>query len=228
MQVVGNPNTPGLSISNYALPHRITAVVATNFEYAKNFRTSVSFFYSGNSGQRFTYLVNGDLNNDGRFGNDLAYVPRNASEIRFVDFLNSNGTVRYTAAEQAAAFESFIGSNDYLSSRRGDYTERNAVSTPWKHALDMRIAQDLFVGDGNNRHTLQVTFDVFNLTNLIDRGWGRQSAVSNQAYNLLSTINRTRAGVPEKGYNYSIGQTPWNPTFASRFQGQLGLRYSFN
>jgi hypothetical protein len=228
VQVVGNSNTPGLAISNYALPHRITAVVATNFEYAKNFRTSVSFFYAGNSGQRFTYLVNGDLNNDGRFGNDLAYVPRNASEIRFVDFLNSNGTVRYTAAEQSAAFEAFISNNDYLSNRRGDYTERNAVSTPWEHVLDMRIAQDFFVGTGKNRHTLQVTFDVFNFTNLISRGWDRQFAVSNQAYNLLSTVNRTRAGVPEKGYNYSIGQTPWNPTFASRFQGQLGLRYSFN
>lgn len=228
VQVVGNSNRHPLAISNFSLPHRVTAIVSANFDYAKHFRTSVSMFYAGNSGQRFTYLVNGDLNNDGRFGNDLMYVPRNGSEITFVDFLNSNGTVRYTAAEQAAAFEQFIAGDKYLSKRRGDYTERNAVSTPWEHVLDLRVAQDFYIMAGKTRHNLQLTFDVFNFTNLLNRDWGRQWSVSNQAYNLLTTVSRTRNGAPEKGYNYSIGQTPWNYTFGSRFQGQLGIRYSFN
>lgn len=228
VQVVGNPNNPQLAISNYALPHRITAVLSTNFEYAKYFRTSFSLFYAGNSGTRFTYLVNGDLNNDGRFGNDLLYVPRNASEINFVDFLNANGTVRFTAAQQAAAFQRFIDEDKYLSTRRGQYTERNASSTPWEHVIDARLAQDFFVGKGKNRHTLQVTFDVFNFTNLLNRDWGRQYAVTNQAYSVLTTVTRGTGAAQVKGYTFNVGQTPWNPTFASRFQGQLGVRYSLN
>lgn len=228
VQVVGNPNNPNLAISNFALPHRITAVLSTNFEYAKHLRTSLSFFYAGNSGQRFTYLVNGDLNSDGRFGNDLLYVPRNASEVRFVDFLNANGTVRFTAAQQAEAFQAFIDGDKYLSKRRGQYTERNAASTPWEHVVDMRIAQDFFVGRGQNRHTLQVTFDVFNFTNLLNRGWGRQYFVTNQAYSLLTTVTRGTGPAQVKGYTFNVGQEPWNPSFASRFQGQLGIRYSFN
>lgn len=226
VQVVGDPNNPALATSSYALTHRITGIVSVNLNYTKYLRTSVALFYAGNSGQRFTYLVNGDLNSDGRFGNDLMYVPANPGEINFVDMLNRDNTVRLTAAEQAEAFEDYIENDKYLSSRRGDYTERNGSSTPWEHVVDMRIAQDFFITRGETRHTLQVTFDVFNLTNLINSNWGRQYAVNNQAYSILTTVNRSGGTV--KGYNFTPGRTPWAHTFASRFQGQLGLRYSFN
>jgi outer membrane receptor protein involved in Fe transport len=226
VQVVGDPNNPSLATSNYALTHRFTSVLSFNVNYAKYLKTTLSFFYEGNSGRKFTYLVNGDLNSDGRFGNDLLYVPRNTSEITFVDFLNSNGTVRYTAAQQAAAFEELIANNKYLNNRRGNYTERNALSTPWEHVVDMRLAQDFTINTGGQKHALQFTFDVFNFTNLLNKNWGRQNAVSNQAYNLLTTVSRSSGAV--KGYNYSIGQQPWSPIFGSRFQGQLGVRYSFN
>jgi hypothetical protein len=231
VQVVGDPNNPPLSVSNYALTHRITGVLTTNINYAKNLRTSVSLFYSGNSGQRLTYVTNGDLNSDGNFGNDLVYIPRNASEIKFVDFLqtaNNVTSVRYTAAQQAEAFDAFVNNDKYLSKRRGTYTERNGSSTPWEHVVDMRLAQDFTVNTGGSKHTLQVTFDVFNFTNLINNEWGRQYFVTNQAYNLLQTINRTTGNFIGKGYNFAIGQEPWGLSFGSRFQGQLGLRYSFN
>jgi hypothetical protein len=228
VQVVGNPNNPPLAVSNYALNHRITGVLTTNLNYTKFLRTSLSFFYVGKSGSKFTYVTNGDLNSDGRFGNDLIYVPRNASEIRFVDQLSNATTVRTTAAEQAAAFQAYLDNDKYLSKRRGMYTERNGAATPWEHVVDMRIAQDFFINTGGSKHTLQVTFDVFNFTNLIKNDWGRQYFVSNQAYNLLTTVNRTSGNFQGKGYNFSVGQTPWNTSFSSRFQGQLGLRYSFN
>lgn len=222
VQVPGDPNNPPLTVSSYALPHRITGIFSYNISYAKSLRTSVAVFYTGNSGQRFTYLTNVDLNSDGRTGNDLIYVPNNSSEITFVDILNSDNTVRFSAAQQAAAFDEFINNDKHLSKRRGQYSERNGASTPWEHVLDMRIAQDFFVTRGENRHTLQVTFDIFNLTNLINRDWGRQFSVNNQAYTVLT---RPRSG---KGYNFTPGQIPWSPSFGSRFQGQLGLRYSFN
>lgn len=229
VQVVGDPNNPPLSVSNYALTHRVIGILSLNFEYAKYLRSTLSFFYSGNSGSRLTYLVNGDLNSDGRFNNDLLYVPKNASEIKFVDFLNSNNTaVRFTAAEQAAAFESYISSNKYLNQRRGNYAERNGSSSPWEHVIDMRFAQDFFITTGETKHTLQFTFDVFNFTNLLSKKWGRQYAVSNQAFNILTAINRTSGAFAGKGYNYTVGQAPWNITFGSRFQGQIGLRYTFN
>ena len=230
VQVVGNPNDPQLATSNYALTHRITAMLAANFNYAKNFKTSIALFYAGNSGSKYTYLVNGDLNSDGRFGNDLLYVPRDANEIKFIDFLNSDNTIRYTAQQQSDAFLKFIDNDKYLKTRKGMYTERNQNNTPWEHVIDARLTQDFIMTIGGDKHNLQLTFDIFNLTNLISDKWGRQFTVGNQAYNVLSSLNRTTGPVASrgKGYNFSIGQTPWNLRFESRFQGQLGIRYSFN
>ena len=132
-----------------------------------------------NSGSVFTYLVNGDLNSDGRFGNDLLYVPANQSQIKFVDQVNSaNSAVVQTAAQQAAAFEAFIDNDKYLSKRKGAYTERNGRATPWEHIIDARLTQDFIVKTGNKNHNLQLTFDVFNLTNLINKDWGRNYSVS--------------------------------------------------
>lgn len=230
VQVVGDPNNPQLANSNYLLKHRITGVFSYNISYSKYFKTSIAFFYNGNSGQAFTYLVNGDINSDGRFGNDLLYVPADPSQIRFIDRLNAAGTaVVSTAAQQAAAFEQFIANDSYLSKRRGMYTERNGSSTPWEHIVDARIAQDFILTLGDKKHSFQVTFDIFNLTNLLNNDWGRQYSVGNQAYQVLQTFNRTTGIAPQgKGYNFTIGQDPWSTNFGSRWQGQLGLRYSFN
>ncbi len=228
VQVVGDPNNPQLATSNYQLKHRYTAILAYNVDYGKNFRTTVSFFYNGNSGQPFTYLVNGDLNSDGRFGNDLIYVPANSSEIKFADRLNSaNNAVVATAAQQAAAFEAFINGSKYLSSRKGKYAERNGEHTPWEHVIDAKIAQDFVVKTGNSKHNLQLTFDIFNLTNLLNKSWGRQYFVSNQAYNVLTSVNRTSGAFIGKGFNFTPGK-PWTTAFGSRWQGQLGIRYTFN
>lgn len=230
VQVVGNPNAAPLATSNYEMKHRFTGIVALNFDYAKFFRTSVSFFYQGISGQPFTYVINGDLNSDGRFGNDLLYVPRDASEINFIEFLDRSNNVVYTRQQQQDAFQAFIDNDKYLSKLRGGYTERNGRSTPWEHVIDARIAQDFYVMTGGKKHTLQVTFDIFNFTNLLNKEWGRQFFVTNQAYNILTTINRTSGPVAYqgKGYNFAVGARPWTMGFASRWQGQIGLRYTFN
>ena len=231
VQVVGDPNNPGLANSNYLLKHRITGMVSYSFQYARIFKTSIGLFYNGNSGSPFTYLVNGDLNSDGRFGNDLLYVPADQSQIKFVDQVNSsNTTVVQTAAQQAAAFQAYIGKDKYLSKVRGSYSERNGSSTPWEHIIDARLTQDFIVTAGGKKHTLQLTFDVFNLTNLINNDWGRQYSVGNQAYTILSTVNnRTSGPSPGQGVGYNFtARDPWTLNFGSRWQGQVGVRYTFN
>ena len=229
VQVVGNPNDPKLSISNYELRHRITGVVSANVNYAKHFKTTFSLFYEGNSGQPFTYLVNGDINSDGNFGNDLVYVPADPGQIKFVDLLNTAGTtVVATAAQQSASFDEFITNDKYLKKRRGNYTERNGRSTPFTHIIDARISQDFYIMAGGKKHDLQFSFDIFNLTNLLNKEWGRQYSVANQSYNLLSTINRTSGPFAGKGYNFNRNAVPWSLNFGSRWQGQVGVRYTFD
>lgn len=206
-------------------------MVSYSFQYARIFKTSIGLFYNGNSGSPFTYLVNGDLNSDGRFGNDLLYVPADQSQIKFVDQVNSsNTTVVQTAAQQAAAFQAYIGKDKYLSKVRGSYSERNGSSTPWEHIIDARLTQDFIVTAGGKKHTLQLTFDVFNLTNLINKDWGRNYSVTNQAYSILSTVsNRTSGPAAGQGVGYNFtARDPWTLNFGSRWQGQFGVRYTFN
>ncbi len=226
VQVVGNPNNPGLTTSNYQMKHRFTGVLSFIFNYAKQHKTTLSFFYSGTSGTPFTYLVNGDLNSDGRFGNDLLYVPGDLAEIKFVDRI-SGSTVLATAAQQAADFMNFVNTDPYLRTRKGKYAERNGATTPWEHVVDMRLAQDFTMDIKGNKHNFQLTFDIFNLTNLLNRFWGRQYFVSNQAYTILSTVNRTSGQFAGKGYNFTPG-SPYTMSFGSRWQGQVGIRYTFN
>lgn len=230
VQVVGDPNNAGLANSNYLQNHRIIAVVSYSIAYAKHFRTSLGLFYTGRSGTPFTFLVNGDLNADFRFGNDLLYITTDPSQIKFVDQVNAaNTAILQTAAQQSALFENFIANDDYLSKRRGGYSERNGSNTPWEHVVDARLTQDFYVMTGSKRHTLQLTFDIFNLTNLINNDWGRQYSVGNQAYSILAVINnRTTGPSPgqQQGYNF-VDRDPWTTNFGSRWQGQFGIRYLF-
>ena len=227
VQVVGDPNRPALATSAHEMRHRFTGLFSVSVPYAKYFKTTISFFYEGNSGRPFTYLVNGDLNSDGRNENDLLYVPADPSQINFIDRVNSAGTVIATAAQQAADFEAFINGDKYLSGRRGQYTERNGRSTPWEHVIDARIAQDFYVNVKGKKHDLQVTLDILNLTNLINKDWGRQYTITDQAYTILTAVNRTTGANPGTGYNFT-NRIPWSATFGSRWQGQIGIRYSFN
>ena len=224
-QIVNNPNDPQLSYSRFDIRHRVIATGGYTFRWGDNFATGISLFYQGQSGLPFTYLYDGDLNRDGNFGNDLIYVPRNQDEINLVPFTSSGTT--FTPDEQWAALDAFIARDDYLDERRGQYAERNAARMPWTHQWDVRVLQDFYINAGDQKHTFQITFDVFNVGNLLNKDWGRQYFVSNSANEIIRFAGFSSAGVPTYTFNpnnqaYNIAQ------FDSRWQGQLGLRYIFN
>jgi len=225
VQVVTNPNNPDLTISNYNIQHRIIGSLGYNISYGRNklFSTGVSLFYAGVSGQPFTYLYNGDLNGDGAFSNDLLYVPKSASEINLVDLKNRAGEVIATPAQQWEALNQYIDGDKYLNSKRGQYVERNGSSLPWQHQFDLRITQDLGAMIKGSKNRLQLTFDVFNVGNLLNKKWGRNNFVNNQALTLISyNSGGYTFSAPTDNKPYAISD------LASRWQGQIGIRYIFN
>ncbi|WP_299819431.1 carboxypeptidase regulatory-like domain-containing protein [uncultured Pontibacter sp.] len=224
-QIINNPNNPELAYARFDVRHRIVGTSGYTFRYANNFATGISLFYQGQSGLPITYVYNQDLNRDGNFANDLIYVPRDQSEINLVP-LTVSGTT-YSPDEQWDALNAFIERDDYLSDRRGQYAERYAGRMPWTHQFDLRLLQDFYLNVGENRHTLQITFDIFNVGNLLNRDWGRQYFVNNNANEIIRFAGRNTAGQPTFTFNpnnraYNISQ------FDSRWQGQLGVRYIFN
>ncbi|WP_018479856.1 TonB-dependent receptor [Pontibacter roseus] len=225
-QIVNDPNNPELSYSRFDIRHRIIGSGGYTFRYANNFATGISLFYQGQSGAPFTYLYAQDLNGDGNFGNDLMYVPRNQGEILLVPL--TVGTTIISPEEQWAALDAFISDDDYLDDRRGDYAERNGARMPWTHQWDLRLFQDFYINAGEARHTLQLTFDVFNVGNLLNREWGRQYFVTNSANEIVRYAGRDDfTGQPTFTFNPNNRAYNISP-FDSRWQGQVGIRYIFN
>jgi hypothetical protein len=206
--------------------------------------TSVTVFYEGLSGQPLTYIYgNGrDVNNDGNNSNDLFYVPTDVRDLNQIRLTQTPRTPATPTTQQGPAdprsiaeiqnqLDAFIENDPYLRSHRGQVVERFAARLPWTHQVDIRVAQDFNFMAGGKKNTLQVTFDIQNLGNLLNQNWGRQYVVANNAVELLRA-ETTGAGVqPTFSFPANFATTNRSYDFApflSRWQGQLGVRYSFN
>jgi hypothetical protein len=61
------------------------------------------------------------------------FVPKKASDLRFVPIsqnLGGSSIVLYTEAQQQEAFDKFIDQDAYLSTKRGQYVDRNENLLP--------------------------------------------------------------------------------------------------
>jgi hypothetical protein len=226
---VNGPNNISASTSIYDLGHRISGYVTYRKEYFKGIgATQVSLFYNGQSGAPFSYIYNGDLNNDGT-SNDLMYVPKDQNDIVLVP---TTGTNAISAADQWTALNAYIESDPYLRTRRGQYAERNMARTPFQHLFDFRILQDIAVKVGNTTNKLQLSFDILNVGNLINEDWGRVYTTSFNAFSLISYNSLAADGKTPRFQYTGGGQTNGKPysasDFSSRYRAQFGVRYIFN
>ena len=224
-------NFPSVGRSTFDAASRITAFVSYKKEYGGNFATGISLFYNGQSGQPYTYVYSApfsDVSNNAGY-NDLLYVPANQNDITFIDQTDGDGNVTVTAAQQAAAFDSFISNNDYLSGRRGQFVEQNRVRTPFEHVIDLKVVQDFFIRSGQTKHNLQVSLDIFNFTNMLNKDWGRRYFVGGNTFPLLTSViddNDALQGFQfnDPGDTFDIVQAGTN---SARWNAQFGIRYSF-
>lgn len=236
-QVSVDPNANVLSYSNFLQKHRIIGSLNYRKEYLGFMATSVGMFYELAPSGRFSYTYSGDMNGDnsGGGGNDLIYIPRDQSEIILQDitFTGTPAPAPYTAAQQWADLDAYISQDDYLSSRRGQYAERNGAQRPFFGQLDFRLLQDFYLDVKGKRNTLQLSVDIFNFGNLLNSKWG-----------VLQTPNRTQlltfrgynaAGNPQYQYPFLNNTTRETLTktfrddlgLGSRWQMQIGVRYIF-
>jgi hypothetical protein len=234
-----DPNNFEAGFSNNYLPHRIIASVNYGKEFIKNTRTSIGLLYeaSPNSAQTsLSYTYGGDLNNDGFNGNDIIFVPKDASQIKLTNASVVSGVAdTRTQAELWSQLDAFISNNPYLSTRRGMMAERQALVLPWVHRLDLNLTQDVYIKVGAIKHTLRFTADVYNFTNFISSKLGVQqlpTTITPLNFVKLDTDGKT----PIFSFPYLDGRNkvPFtdsfrdNVGFGSRYQIQLGVRYLFN
>lgn len=226
---VGTQNDKELYNSQYVLPHRIVGNVSYRLEYAKHFATTVSLFFEGASQGSTSFIYSNDMNSDGNTS-DLLYIPKDPTDIIFVAQTASGTTTARTAQEQSDAFFKYVENTPYLSKHKGQYAERNGAYLPWYNRVDAKILQDIFTNVGGRRHTLQVSLDIINLSNLINNDWGIREQVTYR--NPLTFVAVDASGRPTYRMNQVGGQLPTtyktNILSTSTTWGlQLGLRYIF-
>lgn len=237
------PNDPQLALSNFDLRHRIVATTSFGFNWNDYNTTSLSIFYSGQSGSPYTFIYSSSPNPFGNSSNaNLAYIPKAGEQLNFADIKDITGTtVVYSAAQQQNDFNNYVNNDKYLSSRRGQYTERNTERTPWNHEVDMKIMHEFHFKGDNKQHSLQISLDIFNVLNLLNNDWGHISFVTNvnnYNVNLLKFVNDATGkapGTPATGYtptfNFVAPPSTGNyysiDPINSRWQAQFGIKYNF-
>jgi len=230
---VNGNNRLDLSFADNDVPHRLIGLLSyrTTFGEKRGGSTQFTIGYEGIQRRRFSYTYAGDMNGDGVVGNDLLFVPNNASDLIFESWTVNN--VTYTPQQQAAFFEEYINNDPYLSSRRGQYTERNGGIFPMLHRFDLAVARDFFITVGGKRNALQFRVDVFNVGNLINSNWG-------VGRRIIAAIPLTSRGVHTDGTTprYRVTSqllnpttrrtTDWSATINDVWNLQVGIRYTFN
>jgi hypothetical protein len=228
--ILNNANEAIETNSLYGNTHRFFAAGSKKFSYGKNkaYATTISFFSSWTSGNRFAYVYGGDINNDGTASNDLLYVPT-ANEINTMNFSPLTDQFGNTigATEQRIAFSNFINQDKYLSKRKGQYTEKYGGETPWYSQWDMRILQDFNIKGAKKINTIQFSIDFVNLGNLVNSKWGlKKYATTSGYYQPLSVAVVANNPVYQFDPSLTSTFTP-SPDLQSRWQMQFGLRYIF-
>ena len=253
------PNNPSLAYSNFDLRHRVVGTFNYRQKIGQRFTGFVTGVLTYQSGLPFTYVYNNNFFGNGQQNVQLAYVPQSSNDIVLVDATSVAGTGALRAAPSSvgAALDNYINNDNYLSTRRGQYTERNGARTPWINEADVRFMVEAHLGNLNPDatgvvaagHTIQISLDLINVGNLINSNWGRRY-FTDDTFNSTSGFGLTQVGFAKadgtlsRSYSASTPTTPgadrpaftYSPlttlpyaidAFASRWQGQLGIRYSF-
>ena len=218
LYTVDGPNFAKLQNSQYVTPDRLIASVS--YTYGKD---HFSLFYTGYSYGGYSYFYSNDMNGDG-IGADLMYIPRNDSEINFVNDADR------------ADFWAFVEQDKYLKNHKGEYAEAYSARAPWVHQFDFRWAHDFTLKVGNTDHRLQLSADVENIGNLLHSSWGVPKFFSAETNNgrILKYEGKDANNVPTFSlYRDKSGVAPkktwdYNRAYDNAWRIQLGVKYYFN
>ena len=215
--VVGDANAETLSYSKYGDMHRVIGVASQSWNYGTNDRwgSTITTFFEYKRGGRYSYTYAGDINGDGRGGNDLLYVPT-ISQVMQMNFANP---------ADASAYNAFIEQDEYLNSRRGQYAERYGALSPWTGRWDVRFLQDYRIKRASGKtNVIQFSLDILNFGNLISSDWGLV-----QQPNSIQPVSVNVTGdVPTYTFDSNLVDSfVYDASLHSRWQMQFGLRYIF-
>ena len=227
LNTIDGPNFATVQRSQYVVPDKIIASVGYDLPvkfngFISGTGTHLNLFYSAYSGYGYSYMYTNDMNGDG-INNDLMYIPKDDSEIKFKD------------DSERVAFWNFVNQDSYLKNHKGEYAESYAARAPWVHRFDLRFAQDLELKIGPTKHKFQFSADFMNIGNMLKSSWGvfKNNVVSNSSRILkyegmdenrtpIFSMYKDKEGkYPNESYSYIVD-------YNQCWKVQIGLKYFFN
>ena len=219
------PNNIKLHNSQYVTPDRIVAS-ATIHDKSGNHYSLIYETWRG--GYNYSYMMVNDINSDG-YNYDAIYVPTD-DEVGV-----GSGKFRFVSESDKQRFMDFVHQDSYLKKHQGEYAEAYSVYSPWVHRFDFSYKHDFKLNICKAKHTLQLSLDIKNLTNLFKSSWGvmkylnpaigsearilKYEGVDADGYATFSTPAAIHGNTETWVPNHAIGQC-W---YAS-----IGVKYMFN
>ena len=228
--VNGSNKIGGPSISDFSQGTRLLGNGVLTYKWNKNLKTRLGFYYEGTEGAPFSYVYNdnGGILRDTFSESALIYVPASQGEIILVN----DPVTNLTPQQQWEALDSYISNDKYLRTRRGQYAERNGDRLKWSHVIDMKFAQEISFYSGKRKHTFELTADIFNFTNMLNKDWGKRYFATFDQVQLLDFVAVNAGGTPTYRFNPNVSETKNqiddSGLNSSRWQMQVGVRYTFN
>ncbi len=220
LRAVFNPNEDVASTSNTDQADKIVASLSLQLDLIPNAHTLITTNYVGNTGHVYSWVFKGDVNGDGRFGNDLFYMPT-----------PNDPKVRWTSATEQANFFAFSAANG-LDKFQGQVVPRNAVTSPWSNTVDLTIIQDI---PGVWRLKPQIILQCVNFGNMLNKKWGLLNEDGFSYMRNVAGASWDRTGNGGLGqYVYTFTSSTFdtvpivaNDTQVSRWQVKAALKLSF-
>lgn len=218
---VNGPRFATAQPSGYVIPDRIIGSLTYSLKY-----DHFTLFYEGYRPTGNTYYYSNDVNFDG-LSNDLIYIPRDDSEIKF-----ASDNDRY-------AFWDFVEQDDYLKNHKGEYAEAFAVHAPFVNRFDFRWAHDFNLKVGKTFHKLQLSADIQNIGNLFSSHWGVEKGMSTtanggQILRLTNGNDVKKGATPIYAFNKNTDGSAITKTWdyihstSQCWRLQVGVKYFFN
>jgi len=157
-----NPNSNVPATSNYNVARSFKAALNWQHAFFSDYKSQVSMFYNGRTGNPYTWVFSNDANGDSVSGWDPVYIPTaNDPKVAFAPG---------TSAAVIQQFNDYLAHDKYLRDHRGQIAGRNGARTPWINTFDLSMQQEIPGIFAGNKGILRL--DIFNFLNLLNKKWG--------------------------------------------------------
>ncbi len=218
-----DPSDPEMGNSAFNIPHQIKASAYYHANYGK-WTTTVGAIYTGTTGAAYSVYYYGDLNGDSSNGNDLMFIPTDEQIDKMVFKAGTGDNVQYTPDVQRANMKSWLANERYMKDHRGEYFERYADNLPFESHIDLHLGQKFSFLVGKHTHSIELTADIVNFTNLLNPAWGRSYGMGINSY--YSPVTYSGNGQFQFLHDADYEMLSYSD-YMSRWKMQLGLKYNF-